>query len=86
MLFGSGEPTAREMAKLNEDKAAQRLSGLRLLRLSLALELGRVPAMGEVAGKVCYGSDPRISDMVKAQRKAGIPTMGKQAYESARAP
>ena len=77
VLFGSGEPTARELAKLNDDKAAQRLSGLRLLRLSLALELGRVPAMGEVAGKVCYGSDPRISDMVKAQRKAGIPTMGK---------
>ena len=77
VLFGSGDPTARELAKLNEDKSAQRISGLRLLRLSLALELGRVPAMGEVAGKVCYGSDPRISDMVKAQRKAGIPTMGK---------
>ena len=77
LLFGSKSPTARDLAKLNDDKDNQRLTGVRILRLALALELGRVPAVGEVVGSFCYNSDPRVADIVKAQRKAGIPTLAK---------
>ena len=29
-------------------------------------------------GAFCYGSDPRVADIVKVQRKAGIQTLSKQ--------
>ena len=63
------------MDKLKEDKLAHGFSGTRILVLSAALELGRMPAVGEVLGLFYYGSDPRITDLVKRQRKAGISTL-----------
>ena len=77
VLFGSSGPTSRDLAKLRADKEAQGLSGIRLIRLSVAIELGRAPALGEVVGNVCYGCDPRVTDIVKVQRKAGIMTLSK---------
>ena len=53
-----------------EDKKAQGLSGARIVRLALALELGRVPAIGDVLGVVPYASNPRLSEPAKRQRKA----------------
>ena len=45
-LFGDAGPTTQDLARLAEDKKAQGLSGARIVRLALALELGRVPAIG----------------------------------------
>ena len=77
LLFNATTPTQRTLAKLTEDKTAQDLTGVRILVLSLALELGRVPEVGEVLGEVSYGSDPRVSKIVKDQKKAGLATMQK---------
>ena len=76
-VFGTSSPSPRDVAKLVDDKKNQGISGMRIIALSLSLELGRVPALGEVAGNVFYGSDPRIADIVKKQKKAGIQTMQK---------
>ena len=75
-LFGDPGPTMRERDQMESDKAKQGLSGLRILTLSLALELGKVPSGGSVAS-IIYGSDARLSDMVKAARKAGLQTLTK---------
>ena len=40
-LFGDAGPTTQDLARLAEDKKAQGLSGARIVRLALALELGR---------------------------------------------
>ena len=74
-LFGSSGATTRDLAKLAEDKAAQGISGVRLVIMSAALELARVPTAGEVIGYIFYGSNPVISDLVKKQRKAGLSTL-----------
>ena len=42
---------------------------------ALALELGRLPAIGDVLGVVPYGSNPRLSEPAKRQRKAGLVTL-----------
>ena len=76
-LFGEASPSTRDLVMLSEDKARQGLSGMNLLRLAVALELGRVPAMGDVAGKVCYKSDMRMSEAAKRQVKAGVVTLSK---------
>jgi len=76
-LFGDAGPTERERGQLVGDKAKQGISGLRILILSLALELGKVPGGGAVVSAVYYGTDPRLADMVKAARKAGLPTLSK---------
>jgi hypothetical protein len=72
MLFGAAGPTGRDKKLLEADKLAQGLSGAQIIALSTALELGRVPAMGDVLGSVFYGSDPRTSELVKKNRKAGV--------------
>ena len=72
-LFGDVGPTTREKKQLAEDKRAKNLTGMRIASLSHALELGRVPA-GEV-GK--YGADPRLSEIVKLARKAGMHLLSK---------
>ena len=74
-LFGAAGPTTRDLAKLAEDKKTHGFSGMRIVCLSVALELGRVPAPGEVAGSVFYGCDVRITDIAKKQKKAGVSTM-----------
>jgi hypothetical protein len=74
-LFGEAGPTTRDLRRLADDKTSQGLTGTRILRLSLALELGRVPSIGEVVGVLAYGSDPRISEPAKKQRKAGMDTL-----------
>ena len=51
------------------------MSGARIIRLALALELGRLPAIGDVLGVVPYGSNPRLSEPAKRQRKAGLVTL-----------
>ena len=77
LLFGVSDPSARDIAMLEADKLAQGLSGTRILILSAALELGRVPSSGEVLGKLGYKGDPRLSDLAKQQRKAGMGTLSK---------
>ena len=56
---------------------AQGISGARGICLSVALELGKVPPIGNVVGSVIWGSDSRMVDLVKHSRKAGIVTMSK---------
>lgn len=76
-LFGNTGPTDRERKQFEFDKQAHGgLSGLRILCLSLGVELGRVPTPGD-AMSVIYGSDPRLSEMVKQARKAGLATLSK---------
>ena len=76
-LFGKSGATKRELKMLREDIEEQGISGMRIVCLSVALELGAVPSNGDVAGTMFYGSDPRISDIVKRRRKAGIATLSK---------
>ena len=45
-LFGDAGPTSRDLATLAEDKKRHGLSGVRILVLATACELGRVPALG----------------------------------------
>lgn len=75
-LFGDAGPTAREKIMLAGDKVRMGLTGARILLLSMAIELGRVPAAGQMGASI-YGSDPRLSEMVKAARKAGMQTLSK---------
>ena len=44
-LFGDAGASTQDLARLAEDKKAQGLSGARIIRLALALELGRLPAI-----------------------------------------
>lgn len=74
-LFGDANPTAREIKQLAEDKAAQGISGVRVIVLSASLELGRVPPASDVLGQLRYGSNPVLCKLVKDQRKAGMPTL-----------
>ena len=53
-LFGDAGASTQDLARLAEDKKAQGLSGARIIRLALALELGRLPAIGDVLGVVPY--------------------------------
>ena len=76
-LLGVEAPNARDLAKLEQDKQSQGLSGARLLVLSMSLELGRVPATGDVVGVLAYKGDARLTDLAKQQRKAGMPTLSK---------
>ena len=72
ILFGSINPTARDRTALEHEKTSQGLSGARILALSLAIELGRVPSPGEVATNISFKADPRMSELARKQRKAGI--------------
>ena len=49
-LFGLAGATTRDADLLTRDIDEQGISGTRLLVLSIAIELGRVPSSGEVAG------------------------------------
>ena len=71
------QPTARDLALLEQDKQAQGLSGARIVGLNASLELGRVSAIGNVVGVLAYKGDARLSDLAKQQRKAGMPTLSK---------
>ena len=76
-LFGDAGPSTQDLARLAENKKAQGLvSGTRIIRHALALELGRLPAIGDVPvlGVVPYASNPRLSEPAKRQRKAGLVT------------
>ena len=57
------------------DMAVQRLSGARMMALSVALEVGSVVPLGSVKGML-YGSNARLFDLVKQSRKAGVDTLG----------
>jgi hypothetical protein len=74
-LFGDKGPTAKDRAQLREDEVAQRLSGAQIVQLSVAIELGSIPVLGDVLGAVRYGSDPRLSEQVRKAKKGGIPTL-----------
>ena len=64
-LFGEAGATRSELAMLEQDKTTQGISGVRLVCLSVAIELGRVPSAAEVVGVVYYKSDPRLSELAK---------------------
>ena len=74
-LFGAVGANSRLSTQLAKDKTEQGLSGVRLLCLSAAIELGRVPSVGEVVGALTFGSSPALSDLAKKQRKAGVATL-----------
>ena len=62
----------RERDQMQSDKAKQGLSGLRIdsnavPRARFREGIGKVPSGGSVAS-IIYGSDARLSDMVKAAR------------------
>ena len=77
VLFGSINPTARDRTALEYEKTNQGLTGVRLLALSLSIELGRVPSPGEVAANLTFKADPRMCELARKQRKAGIATLSK---------
>jgi hypothetical protein len=82
-LFGVKGPTSRDLIKLATYKAKQSgMSGARMLRLSFAIELGRVVSVGELIGSYVWGADPRLSKLAKEQKKAGMPTMSSIMSES----
>ena len=58
---------------MQEDKANQNLSLLRIMGMSIGIELGRKVPPGELHG-VVYGSDPRTCALVAKQTTAKIPT------------
>ena len=62
-ICGPSGGNPRGLKTLAEDKLKQMLTGMRIVILALALELGRVPGAGDVSGVVFYGSDPRLSEM-----------------------
>ena len=74
-LLCTETPNARDLMLLEKDKAAQGLSGARLIALSLAAELGRVPPIGNVVGFYAYKGCAQLSEMAKKQRKAGMQTL-----------
>jgi hypothetical protein len=76
VLFGAGA-TGRDYERLEKDKMEQGISGARILRLSLGIELGRMCSTGEVVGSYTYRSDARLSALAKAQRKAGMSTLSR---------
>ena len=63
-----------DKTKLINDVTVQRISGLRILSLSLSLMSGHVHPLGEAA-ELRYGSDMRLCPLVKAQRKAGVESL-----------
>ena len=65
------------------DTSSQRISGMRILALSVALEVGRVVPLGSVKSMV-YGSNARLFDNVKQSRKAGVDTLGSIIHEKSR--
>ena len=68
-------PHARDIAMLEEDKKLQGLTGAQIVVGSEGLELGRVPAVGDVVGVQAYKSDPRLAALTKQQKKAGMKTL-----------
>ena len=63
-----------DLNKAMDDIKSQRISGLRILALSLALVSGRVHPAGESAD-FRYGSDMRLCQLVRQQRKAGVSSL-----------
>ena len=63
-----------DINKAMDDIRTQRISGLRILALSLALVSGRVHPAGESA-EFRYGSDMRLCQLVRQQRKAGVSSL-----------
>ena len=63
-----------DINKAMDDIQTQRISGLRILALSLALVSGRVHPAGESA-EFRYGSDMRLCQLVRQQRKAGVSSL-----------
>ena len=74
-LFCVSAPAENDLKTLALDKSKQSLTGARILVLSCALELGRVATLGEVVGVVAYKSDPRLSELARKQKKAGVRTL-----------
>ena len=62
-----------DVPKAIEDIKAQRISGVRIMALSLALVSGRVHPNGE-SSDLRFGSDLRLCPSVRQQRKAGVST------------
>ena len=58
-LFGDKGPTDRERAQLRDDEAAQRLTGAQIVQLSVAIELGSIPVLGDVMGVVRWRKEPK---------------------------
>ena len=77
-IFGLATPTAHDYTMLETDKRNQGLNGERLIVLSAALELGRVPSWSEVTQcKFGYKGDARLSQLAKDQKKASMMTLAK---------
>ena len=60
-----------DVSKAIADIQAQRISGARIMALSLALNSGHVHPAGESA-ELRYASDLRLCELIRKQRKAGV--------------
>ena len=69
-LVVSDHDTTKAIGDIN----AQRISGLRMMGLGLALVSGFVHPAGESA-ELRYGSDMRLCSVIRQQRKAGVATL-----------
>ena len=66
-----------DKVKALDDIKKQGITGARMLAFSGSIELGQVlPVIEVTAGRFVYGGNPRLTDKVKASRKAGIDTLG----------
>jgi hypothetical protein len=69
-LIVSNHDVPKAMADIN----IQRISGVRIMALSLALTSGHVHPMGDSAD-LRFGSDLRLCPLVRQQRKAGVQSL-----------
>ena len=73
-MLGGLEVSDHDFNKAIQDIQAQRISGARIMALSLALVSGEVhPAGDSVALR--YGSDLRLCEIIRKQRKAGVSSL-----------
>ena len=63
-----------DVNKAINDIGAQKISGVRIVSLSLSLVSGHVHPMGDSAD-LAFGSDMRLCSLIRQQRKAGVPSL-----------
>ena len=75
IIFGEAEPRDADLVEYRNEMDNQGLSGVQMLVLSLALELGRVVAPGTFLGEYVWGAAPAMSSLARLQKKAGVETL-----------
>ena len=75
VIFGEVDVREMTLTEYRAEKVSQGLTGVQMLVLSLALELGRVVAPGTFLGDYVWGASPAMSSLARQQKKAGVETL-----------